>query len=227
MSVSTTPPTVSVAPQKKGMGCLGCGCLIVSLLVLLFLVILGSLSYVLYHKIYSLTSNEPEPIVTFDGGDNFYAATKEKIDNFTNDLRNHQASRLELSGDEINALLTRDPYLVAHKMHFHVTLSGDRASVQGVIPTGTLVEGIFTGRYVNFTTSFGLDFKPDDKVLNVTLTGLQVGDMIVPETAMQALQAEATAILNSEIQKRPELKIVTQQARTIAVKSGSLVIQTQ
>jgi hypothetical protein len=229
MSVSTAPPIAPAPPKKKGLGCLGCGCLILSLIVLLFLGLVAGFCYLIYSKAYQLTSSKAAPIASYDGGDNFYAATKQIIDNFNNDLKNRQASQLQLGADEINTLLARDPYLVAHKIHLFVAMAGDTATVQGVFPTNenVMTQEIAPDRFANFNASFSVNLDSNGKTLHLFLSHLQSGDTLAPDSSLPFFQTEVEALLNAEIQKRPELKDLFDQAKTVAIKSGSLVLETR
>jgi hypothetical protein len=225
MSVSTTPP--GQPPKKSGMGCLGCGCLVLALLVILFLGLVAGGCYLGYQKIVSLSSTTPAEVPAFNGGDDVYAAAQQKVTAFQHDAQNHQAATIQLSADEINALLARDPGMTRNKAHLFVTLTNDQARLQGSIPTGGISQGFLKDRYFNFDTTFGLGFNPDAKTLDITLHHLQIGDQPTAQKVLPTMQAELTAILNAELQQYPATKNLLQQAKSIQIKDGELVIETK
>jgi hypothetical protein len=225
MSISTTPPPAP--PKKRGMGCLGCGCLILALLVLLFFGLAGGALYMGYTKIVGLTSTTPATVPSFDGGDDVYNSAQEKIRGFGHDVENHQAATIQLSADELNTLIARNPAFIQQKVQLFVTLTNDQAQVQGSIPTNVLIQGILKGRCLNFDTTFSLGFNPDTKSLDLTLHHLQIGDQTSPQNLLPTMQAELTPFLNMELQKNPETKNFLDQAKSIEIKDGELVIETQ
>jgi hypothetical protein len=225
MSISTAPPPAP--PKKRGLGCFGCGCLILALLVILFLSLVGGSCYFGYQKVVGITSTTPSAIPSFDGGDDVYNAAQQKVSAFGHDVVNHQATTIELSADEINTLIARNPDLIQPPPHLFVTLVDDRAQVQGSIPTDALTQGFLKGRYVNFDAAFGLSFNSDTKGLDLTLHHLQIDNQTMPQNLLPTLQAEFTPLLNMELQQYPPAKNLLQQAKAITIQNGQLVIETQ
>jgi hypothetical protein len=226
MSVSTPPPPA--APRKKSvLGCLGCGCGLLLLLFLLFAGLIVGSCYYGYEKLSGFTSATAADIPAYSGGDDVFNSAQQKVNEFNDDLQNHQASSLQLSADEINALLTHDPDLIKAQARIFVTLTNDQAQVQGSIPTNAFLEGLLKDRYINFDTTFGLGFNTDAKNIDLALHHLQVGDQTMPDKMLPTLQAEIIAILNAEVQKDPVGKNLLQQAKTIQIKDGLLDIETQ
>ena len=222
MSVSTPP-----VPKKSGLGCLGCGCLVLALLVILFLALVAGAGYLGYTKAVSLTSTTPAAVPSFNGSDDVYNTAEQKVTAFGHDVQNHQAATVRLSADEINTLIARNPDLIRQKAHLFVTLTNDQAQVQGSLPTDELSHGILKNRYLNFDTTFGLGFNSDTKSLDLALHHLQIGDQPTPQNLLPTMQAEFTPLLNAELQKYPGTKDLLQQAKSIEIKDGELVIETQ
>jgi hypothetical protein len=225
MSVSTPPPPVQ--KKKSGMGCLGCGCLVLVLLVLLFVGLVAGGSYFIYEKMVGLTSTTPADVPSFNGSDDVYNAAQQKLAAFAHDVQNHQAATIQLSADEINTLIARDPEMIRKKAHLFVTLTNDVAQVQGSIPTSAFTQGILQDRYFNFDTTFGLGFNSDAKNLDLTLHHLQVGDQTTSPNLLPTVQLELAALLNAKLQQNPTTKNFLQQAKSIEVKDGQLMIETQ
>ena len=225
MSISTTP--TPAPPKKRGLGCFGCGCLILALLVILFLALVAGGCYLGYQKVVAITSTTPAAVPSFNGTDDVYNTARQKISAFVHDVENHQASTIELSADEINTLIARNPDLTQPPPHLFVTLVDDHAEVQGGIPTDVFAHGLLKGRYVNFDATFGLGFNSDTKSLDLTLHHLQIGDQTMPQNLLPLMQAEFTPLINMQLQQYPPTKSFLQQAKSIGVKDGQLVIETQ
>jgi len=105
MTVYTPPPPAQ--PKKKGLGCFGCGCVVLLLLGVLTVGLTGALAYVIHSRLMEITSDTPANIATFDGGDEMYATAKQKLADFNHDQQSHQPATLQLSADEINTLIAR------------------------------------------------------------------------------------------------------------------------
>ncbi|MCE0523846.1 MAG: hypothetical protein LV480_13140 [Methylacidiphilales bacterium] len=225
MSVSTTPPPA--AQKKRGLGCFGIGCLILALLVILFVALIGGGCYLGYTKIAALTSKTPTDIPSFNGSDDVYNAAQQKIVEFGHDVENHQAATIQLNADEINTLIARNPEVIRQQARLYVSLANDQVHAQGSIPTDALVQGFFKDRFVNFDATFDLNFNADTRNIELSLHHLQIGDQTTPENLLPTMQAEITPLLNAELQKFPPTQSLLEQTKSIGVKDGELVIQTQ
>lgn len=222
MSVTTPPP-----PKKRGLGCLGCGCLVLAILAVLVLGLLGAFFYLGYSQLLALTSPVPLAVPSFDGGDEMYNSARQKVVAFDHDLHDHQAATLQLSGDEINTLIARDESFTKNKILLYVTLTDNEAGVQASVPIGHLLHGFLAGRYLNGTSSFGLDFDADAKTLNLALHNLQIGEKAMPPNMLPTIQTEINPALNQVLQNDPELKLLLEQAKSIEIQNNELMIETE
>jgi hypothetical protein len=224
MSVTTSPPA---PPKKRGLGCLGCGCLILALLAFLVLALVAAVGYIGYAQMSALTSSVPLAVPSFDGGDEMYNSAVQKVTAFDHDLHDHQAAMLQLSGDEINTLIARDPYFTKNKVLLYVTLADNDVSVKTSIPTSLILYGILPGRYLNGTTSFGLNFDSTGRNLNLDLQSLQIGEKEMPQNALPTIQTEINPALNQLLQRDPDLKLLLEEAKSIEIQGNELVIETE
>jgi hypothetical protein len=225
MSISKPPPPAP--PKKRGLGCFGCGCVILLVIIILILGLLAVGSYLSYTKVLAFTSPNPVTIPAFPNTDDFYVSVKQKLADFEHDVQNHQAATIRLSSDEINAVLARDPFFTTRKIHIFVTFVNDEASVQGSIPSDALAQAVFTGRFVNFDSSFGLKLNTETKNLDLTFYHLQVGAQSMPNNSLPLVQAELTPLLNMELRANSDTKNLLDQAKSIRIENGNLVIETQ
>jgi len=232
MSISTPP--VAPPQKKSGMGCLGCGCLILALLVLLFLGLVGGGAYVIYAKALDLTSTTPASIPTF----------KQKVAEFNQDVKNHQPATIHLTGDEINALAAHTPSFAESHVQLFVTISGDTARAQISLPTDQLVYGLFKGRYLNLDMNLGVSFDPSTKSINFEPHSLKMNDkVILDENAssdsgsdsndafnkgfMRSFTPTFNQSFNNGLRQSPAAAAFLDQVKSMEFKDGELVIETQ
>jgi len=209
------------------MGCCGCGCLILALLAVLLVGLMGGGSYLLYKQALALTSTAPDPIPTFDGGDDVFNRAQEKMKAFNHDTQSHLAATIHLTADEINTLIARNPDFSRNKIHVFVTFNDDLARVQSSFPTDLLGGGILKGRYLNGDDTFGVLFDPDTKVVTLDLKSLRLGPNDIPEDKLPALQNVTDSVINSLLQKDPTAKGFLNQVSSIEIKKSELVIETK
>ena len=231
MSISTAPPPAP--PKKRGLGCLGCGCLVLALLVILFVGLVAGGTYLAYTKVVGLTSTTPAAVPTFNGSDDLYASARQKLADFDHDVKNHQAATVQLSADEINTLIARDPDVIKNNIHAFVTLVNNEGRVQASLPTDGLSHGIIKGRYFNLDASFGVDFDPQTKSVNLTPHALQFGNKVLigPNSENAAFMRSFTPAFNQSfnnaIRQNSDAAALLDQAKSIEIKDGALVIETQ
>jgi len=235
MSVTTAPPPVQ--KKKSGLGCLGCGCLVVALLALLFFGLLGGVGYYGYHKILGLTSATPADIPSFTASDDVYNAAQQKIAAFDHDVKNHQAATIQLSADEINALVGHNPDVVKNNIRSFVSFTSNEGRVQATFPTDKLSDGFIKDRYFNFDTSFQLGFDSQTKRVIVTPDALKFGNRVLlgpgaagtsfNQSFMNSFTPSFNQSFNDGLRKNPDIAAMLDQAKTIEIKDGELVIETQ
>jgi len=224
MSISTPPP-----PQKKksGCGCFGCGCLVVIILIVLFFGLVGAGGYFGYQKALTATSTVAADVPSFNGSDELYDSTRQKIADAQTHVQNHQSVDIRLSADEINTLIARTP-MGQGQNHLFVSMKDTKGRLQGSIALNSLFQGkVFKDRFFNFDTSLSLTFNPDTKLVSVTLHNLQMGDYKTPPNLIPTMQTEFTTILNMQFQKSPDIRALLDQAQNITIQDGQLVIQTK
>ena len=226
MSVSTPP-----VPRKRGLGCLGIGCIILALLGLLAVIIIGSVYYEFHKEVLVLTTVTPPAIPPFNGSDDLYERTKQKMSDFVHDLKDHQAATIRLNGDEINVLIARDPDAIRNRIHAFVTLTNNEGRVQAGGPTDVIPFGLIKGRYFAVDASFEVQFDAGLRMVHLIPNDLHLGD---PDsgTSLDSTQARSLIplidqTLNNSIRANSDGRNFLNQAKSIEIKDGQLVIQTQ
>lgn len=138
-------------PPKRGMGCLGKGCLILSCFII-FLIIAGAIGLyfgfkthsavlrsVLWAKKAHVLSQEAAPVPQFETTEENIKTAEEKWRSFEN--TRDQPAHIELTADDINNLIAKNRH--AHGKVF-VQIEGNRLHVQTSVPLGEYLSG---GRY--------------------------------------------------------------------------------
>jgi hypothetical protein len=224
----TTPPQPPVViREKKGMGCFGIGCVVLLVALLLFGGLIAGIGYLAYSKAGSLTSAAPLTTRSFDGGDEMYGGAQQKLAVFHQALQQNQPATLELSADEINTLIARDPDMTGSQIHAFVAMTGDQMDLEASIPTSLLPFGLFQGRYLNGEASLSPAFDPASKSLTFTLHALKIGSEAVPAAQLPALQTELQPFINTQMQRYPDAKNFLDHAQYIEVRDSKLLLRTQ
>jgi hypothetical protein len=229
--------------KKRGLGCLGCGCLVLALMGLLLLTLVGGSLYLGYSWTLALTSATPAGIPSYDGGDDLYNTARQKISAFDHDLENHQAATIHLNANEINTLIAREPSLTRSNIHLFVTMSDDQAKIQWVFPGSLVPYHLFDRRYINGMAAFRVNFDLNEKAIHFDPQSVQVGDktLLNPDvdsssgspdasTNQSFLQAVVPAFntsFNNALRKDPDTQKFLDQLQSIEIKNGELVIETK
>jgi hypothetical protein len=238
MSIST--PIPPAPPRKRGLGCLGCGCLVLVVLGILFVGLVAGACYLGYTKVLAYTETTPASIPSPQEGDDVFASARQKISDFDHDVKNHQPAKMTLTADEINAMIARNPDLAKNKVRAFVTMTGDQGRVQASLPTDGVSHGLLTGRYANMDMSFELHFDPQTKSVNAIFDALQIGDQTLTappsgngnqtafnQSFMRSFTPAFNQSFNAAIRKYPDGAALLDQAKTIEIQNGSLTIETQ
>lgn len=235
MSISTPPP--AAPPKKTGCGCCGFGCGILGLLAILFVGLVGVSCYAVYASTLKMTSSAPSDIPASTASDDVYMSARQKLADFDHDVKNHQAATIQLSADEINVLVAHNPDAIKNNLRVFVSFNNNEGRLQASLPTDALSHGVVAGRYANLDTSFEVHFDLPSQSVLLTLHTLQFGksELLSPESENDATAKTLilwyTAIFNqsfnASIRKNPDGAALLDQAKSIEIKDGQLVISTQ
>jgi hypothetical protein len=224
----TTPPSPPPAvPAKRGLGCFGWGCAVLVVLLLLIGGLVLGISYFGYSKITHLTSTEPATVQSFDGGDAVYQGALQKTNAFDQSVQQNQPATLELTADEINTLIARDPDFAKYQIHAFITMTGDHGDMQVSLPTNLIPYGLLKDRYLNVEADFTPSFDPSTKALNFTLHSFKFGGGVVPPDQLMTVQDNINPLLNTQLQNSSDAKQILDRAQAIQIRDGKLFIQVQ
>jgi hypothetical protein len=166
-------------PPQKGMGCFAKGCLIVVCFFLLLCVAFVGGTYVAIRYLKSeYLPQTATDLPTATPSEQEQQAVVAKWDAFETHARAHESARIELTADELNALIAAEPML---RGKAHVTLEGDIGRLKVSIPLTNM--RWVQGRYMNgeCTVQSGPTGAPDE----LRLTNAVVNDRPVPDEVLQ------------------------------------------
>jgi hypothetical protein len=135
---------------------------------------------------------------------------------------------LELSADEINTLISRAPALTANQVHIFVVIANDEAQVQFSLPTNLIPIPLvgLKDRYVNGECAFDPGFDPDSKTLTVNFHRIRLGHEDMPQQSLSGIESSFDSGLNTQLQNSPDMKEFLDHAKTVTIRDGKLVIET-
>ncbi len=230
------------APQQKksGLGCCGCGCIVLGVILLLVLAFVGLVIYACYEGALAFTTTTPASFTMTTESDDVYQGAEKKIAAFNQSVNSHQPTSLTLNSDEVSAIIQHNPALAKLQAKANVTMTDDQAHVQFSMPTGSGVMGLLKDRYVNLDTSFSVSFDPDQHNIIFSPKTLQIGDMILlgpgadPATSANLSHSftdqgpgSFNYGFNQQMHKDPASENLLEQIKTITIQNGQLVIETQ
>jgi hypothetical protein len=208
-------------PQpKRKQGCLFyLGIIAVITLVMLAL---GAFFGLRYAKglVNQLTDAQPVQLPTAQLPEAQMFQLHDRVATFRDSVKNGDATEpLELSADELNALIATDPALVSLKNHLFVTIEGNQLGAQISFPAEDLGLVRLRGRYVNATGVFEAAIKTNE--LQITAESLSVRGKPVPRNIMREVASENLA---DKFNKDPRASAGLKKLQSIEVKDGKLII---
>src|SRR5262245_31366707 len=139
---------VEAPPRKKGLGCLGRGCLT----LLIFAIVLGIACFAgmywglhrhsaLFYGSYWLAKTRsiaqaPAQVSQFNGSDQQIQRVRERWQEFEQKTRAGQPAEIELSADDINALIATSEEI---RGKVFASIDGDQLRLQASVPIGGLL----------------------------------------------------------------------------------------
>ena len=176
---------VEAPPRQKGLGCFARGCLI----LLVFAIVLAIACFAgvywgfqrhsaIMHGIYWLAKTHsiaeaPAPVPEFTGSDTQIQNVRERWQDFEQKTRSGQAAEIELTADDINALIAanRDA-----RGKVFVSINGNQLRLQASVPLGEILGR--PGYY--FDGDMTVEFKGAESLDNPQLNRIVVNGEQVP-----------------------------------------------
>jgi hypothetical protein len=209
-----------MAGQKQRRGCLFyLGIIAVISLVMLAL---GAFFGLRYAKgmVNQLTDAEPMKLPTVQLPEAQMFQLHDRVTTFRDGVRDGDAVEpLELSADELNALIETDPMLAPLKNHLFVIINSNQLSAQISFRAEDVGLMRLQGRYVNATGVFDVAIRTNE--LQITADSLSVRGKLVPRNIMREVSAENLA---DRFNQDPKVSAGLKKLQAIEVKDGKLVI---
>jgi hypothetical protein len=205
---------------KPRRGCFFYGC--ITGLVLLVLV-LGALMVGLHYvkkMVNQFTDAQPMELPTVQMSQDEIKQLKQRFDAFEQAVREQRpAQPLELTADDVNALIASGTNGQALKGKFYVSLQDNQLKGEVSVPLPEVGLGLFKGRYLNGSATFNLSFR--NGALAVSPQTIIVRGKPLPETYMQEIRKQNLA---AGLTNEPKAVALLQGLEDIQVKEGKLVV---
>lgn len=203
------------------------GCLfyaIVSVVVLAAVVLLGAYLGLRYAKrlVYQLSDTKPMSLPSAHLSDAQMFKLHDRVNSFSDDIRDGQnVAPLELSPDEVNALIETDPGLADLKGHVYIAIETNqlKAQISFLAQDLGLEAPPLYNRYVNANGLFDVVLTNDE--LRITTESLTVKGKPVPRHIMQQINGQNLA---AKFDQDPKVAAGLKKLQSIEVKNGKLVI---
>ena len=205
---------------KPRRGCVFYGC--ITGLVLLVLV-LGGLMVGLHYvrkMVNQYTETGPMELPALQMSQGEIDKVKQRFEAFQKAVREQRPTEpLELSADDINALIASGSDRQALKGKFYVSLDGDKLKGEVSVPLQQIGLSMFKGRYLNGNATFSLSFR--NGALSVSPQTISVKGKPLPETYMREIRKQNLA---EGFTSETNAVAVLQGLEDIQVKDGKLVV---
>ena len=180
----------SPLPGLKARSCWYYGCFTIGMMILIVVlsIYLGG-RYFLKTFVSEYTSEAGIDLPKSALSETNWESLRARVQTFLESLeRTNGAVWLELSSDEINALIERDPHLQVFKGRLYVTLESETARCQFSYPLeGLGAHAILHGRYLNGKAQLVPNLV--NGKIYLTLLNIEVNGKTVPDTVKPGLQA--------------------------------------
>ncbi|HXY60435.1 MAG TPA: hypothetical protein VEH26_02390 [Chthoniobacterales bacterium] len=162
-------------PPQRGLGCFAKGCLILCVFfILLGLAFVAGTYYAAKFVRSEYFSSEHERLPISQATVEEETAAHERWDAFEKAARAHEPARIEMTADDLNAVIASDRKL---RGDAYVTIEDNSARLQVSIPVGT--SWWLRGRYINAqcTIESAPSGKPEDaRITSIVVNGRPVGE---------------------------------------------------
>jgi len=192
-------------------------------LVLLLMVVLGGLFGLYYAKkmFNDFTDTKPEPLPPVRLSRAEIDQVQQRIDLFRQAVRMGKTTEpLQLTADEINALIATDPDLNVLKGKLYVKLSGNKAEGQLSVPMEAVGLPLFKGRYLNGTGTF--DIGLHNGQLRLHTLGFVAKGKRIPDVYMDQIRKQNLA---EGINSQPRAAAALDRLQAIKIQDGKLIIE--
>jgi len=211
------------APPKQGRGCCFWGCLLAVAMLLLLIAGIGGTTYLGYRwliaKALQYSDDQPMELPALALDEQQLLAVRRRWESFQESLEAGRADVLELTDEELNALLQTNEMAAGR---IHVDIEDDRLRGRVSLPLDALGIQRLRGRYFNAEATFEVALVGDQLVVH--MQEAQVKGEPVPEEFMSQLREENLA---KEFGREPEQAEMLRKLESIEVRDGKLFLRSR
>jgi hypothetical protein len=207
-------------PVKRQHGCLFYGCIAgaVCLVAILVAFLLGL--HMVKKALNQFTDTKPMPLPVVQMSQAQIDEVQKRFDAFTDAVgAGRSTPSLELTSDEINALIANRPGLSAAKGKLYLTVQDGRLQAQISLPMDQVGLPMLKGRYLNGTSTFAVSLQ--NGILFVTPVEILVKGKPLPGVYMDKMRQQnfATGINNDS-----QASVALNRLQSIEVTDGKLIL---
>ena len=215
-----TPDPLQPVPKQRG--CFFYGCIIASILAVLFailLAVIGFLGYRLFNQLIDqYTSTTPQTLPKVEMPAEQVTTLKDRVEAFRKAVEAGTPTEpLVLTSDDLNALIEDNPEL---KGVIYVKVEKDEVKGQISLPLDKLNFGMVRGRYLNGEADFKASLS--DGVLIVTIESVEVNGQKVPDDVMKELRKQNLA---KDAYKDEKTSEMIRKLESLEVKDGKIILK--
>ena len=208
------------SPPKRRRGCLFYGCLTGAVCLSAILVALLMGLHQLKKFIAQYTDPSPISLPAVQMSAEQIDQLHRRIDSFKDAVRSGRPTPpLELTPDEINALIATDPNLKAFKGKLYVIIEDNHLRGQISVPLAQLNLALLKHRYLNGTVAFSASIQNGNLI--VVAQSVQVKGRLLPWIYMDKLRSQNLA---ANVNNDPQASVALNQLQSIQVKNGKLIL---
>jgi hypothetical protein len=215
-----TPEPPQALPKQRG--CFFYGCIIASILALLFAILMAVIAFFGYRfltrAIEEYTSTTPRDLPKVEMPAEQRQALKARVESFQKAVEAGTPTEpLVLSSDDLNALIDDNEEL---KGMIYVKIEGEEVKGQVSIPLDKLKLGLVRGRYLNGEAD--LKASLSDGVLIVTLDSIEVNGKRPPDEIMKGIREQNLA---KDAYKDEKGANLMRKLESLEVKDGKIILR--
>lgn len=206
--------------NKKG--CIIAGCSILFAIVLGVVIIIGALSYSAYQTAKSYTAAAPMDIPVYEPTAEEEENVKEKVATLRDAINNKKSVEVVFTQNDINTVIATHEKAKELAGNFAVEIKGDVVKATGSLPLKKINSPLFKDRYINGTFSLKPNLK--NGFLKLFPVDIEVNGEPLPADFMSKLRQQNIA---KEINNDPEKAKVLEKFKSIIVKDGKIIVETE
>lgn len=213
--------------RRAGMGCVAKGCLTLAVVAILLIAVTGYLSYRGVQMVRGYLSDHPANVRVYPATDEQYQAVQQKLAPFVTGLENNQRASVELTADDLNTLVARDPNFADLRGRAAFSLARERLVADLSVPLNVGRTGERSQIYFNGRFETGL--LVDDGVVSLQPRAISVNGASVPRWLMDLLQKPEAMkgfdqAFNDNVNQEPKVRDVLRHLRTLRIEGDRLVL---